>query len=818
MAKPGRPSKRRSSAVDRRSAASKSTVTGPSVSGAGLQSIIWGLLLARWLMPTEGTVEGDTLWLTSLTLAAAAGCFWWNSRISLERFRFGKTDLAVWLFCGVHALASLRVILTEGNQRAATNMLWEWLGVALAFSLVRQSISPQTRDRFLRTVLVMATALACYGIWQPLFWYPANLREYEALRTELESVESAVDLSVQERARRQLELRAEFVAQGIPLSGPSQQLFERRLRDSTEPLGFFALANTFAGLLASSLVLLAGMLLHRLLPRGNVLPSQSASECRRRVTCAIGGAALLVAYCLVLTKSRTAWGGTLVGSVVLIGLVIVVSRSGSSLRKLVPIVAVGVAVLTLLVVAGAATGALDIEVLSEASMSLRYRFDYWTSTWEVIQEHPFFGTGPGNFRDHYLKFKLPRSSEEIADPHQFVLDVIANAGLAGAIGLAVLLGMIARLIWQRCFQRQGDDQAVSSGQTSATDIAATDSSHTASRSAVAVAALVTTAGAWLFSGTFSWLVTCVCLLAIGIDVLLQLLAGSNSADSDARCDSWHVPSVAVVAAIVAMFVHLSAAGGIAMPAVSGFVFALVAVLQADCRRTEDAIGGHSDDRSRISQKRLKQSPDEVDLQGGRWAGAALFSGLMAVGCTLTAFGPVIRASSLLQLGDFEAVNGQPLRQVAGLYRSAADADTLWAEPHIRLSQIYLHHWKQTDDANYFEESIEHAEEARSISPDAPHITHEIGFAWLMRARRSAAPADIAAAVEELQKALSMYPTHPVWNAELAQALKLSGDAESAADVARRTLELERVNRESGHADRYLPKELLEEIEQIAGTR
>lgn len=782
-----------------------------------MEPVVWGLLLVRWLIPTEGTAEGDTLWLTSLTLAVAAGFCWWNSRVCLQRFRFAGTDLAVCLFCGAHVLASLQVILTEGNKRAATNMLWEWVGVAVTFSLLRQTISPQTRNRFVRTILVTTTALACYGLWQPMFWYPSNVREYESLRAELDSVESAPGLSPQERATRQQVLRAEFVSQGIPLSGPSQQLFERRLRDSQEPLGFFALANTFAGFMAVSLVLLSGAFLHQILPKGNVLASGMVPHRNRWLTALIAVAMLLAAYCLILTKSRTAWGGTLVGLAVLVCLMILATGSRAAMKKILPILGAGVAALVVLMVLASATGALDIEVLSEASTSLSYRLEYWASTWEVIQDHPILGTGPGNFRDHYLQYKLPQSSEEIADPHQFVLDVAANAGVVGVIGLLAVLAMIARLAWKLCCQLQNSTTGVSiDGAGSG------DSPETGARGAITVAVVVTMAGAWLFSGTVSWLVLCVGLLAIGIDFLITLVMKASPAVWPVRGALWKVPSVAVVAAVIAMFVHLSAAGGIAMPAVAGLLFALVAVLQVDCLQSECADQGGPDTEGGVplsGDSPADRTNRQADIDGvaGRWLGTALLAGLTAVGCTLTAFGPVIRATSLMQLGDYEAVNGQPLRQVVGLYRSAAEADSLSSEPHIRLSQFYLHHWLQSQDDDYFKQAIEHAGKARSISPDTPHITHEIGHAWLMRAIRSATTdgTAITAAVDELKNALEMYPTHPAWNAELAQALVMAGETAEAADVAQQALELDRLNRAAGHSDRYLPEEQLNEIRRIA---
>ena len=811
MAKSKRSSRQHSSSKTRNPRQSLASSTERPATSGKPEAILWGLLIARWLTPTEGTAQGDTLWLTSLTLAAAAGFCWWMSRVSLERFRFGKLDVAVWLLCGSHMLSSLVVIMTEGNKRAATNMLWEWVGVAVTFSLIRQTITAESRARFLQTAMVVITALACYGIWQPAFWYPSNLRDYENLRAELTSVESSSELSPQEQTKRQLELRAQFVSRGIPLSGPALQLFERRLRDSKEPLGFFALTNTFAAFMATSLVLLAGAMLRELLPKDAASNSKPAAN-NRGFVCALGIALLLVAYCLLLTKSRSAWGGTLVGIATLVFLLLATSKSGAAFRKLIPIIAIGAVALTLVAGGAIASGALDVEVLTEASTSLSYRLEYWTSTWDVILDNPVFGTGPGNFRDHYLRYKLPQSSEEISDPHQFILDVAANAGLIGVIGLGVFISVVASLTWRVCKSDRSPTTTASTIETSPLPPI-----RTSTRGAIGVGTLIIFAGGWLFSGATDWSVLCVGILAVVIDFLLVKSLRRPSADTNRRPNSLTIPAVAVIASLVALFVHLSAAGGIAMPAVIGLALVLAAVLQIDSdqERLPQGDHGNNSDGNVTAQAGIKSDAAPDSNNTGMWLGVALASGLAAVGCTTTAFSPVIQSTSLFQLGDYEAVNGQPIRRVVSHYRDAAEADKLSPEPYIRLSQFYLHQWKQTRDSTYFEQSIEHAEKARSLSPNSPQVAHEIGYAWLVRASGDASKNASATAVTELQLALKMYPTQPTWTAETAQALELAGDLDKAAELARRAIELDGINREAGHVDRYLVDDLLTEVKRLA---
>ena len=117
---------------------------------------------------------------------------------------------------------------------------------------------------------------------------------------------------------------------------------------------------------------------------------------------------------------------------------------------------VGWLVLAALVAAGLKTGLLDREVLTQSTMSLRYRWEYWQGAWGVITggatsvmqavSSPFFwwGVGPGNFGGPYLKYKLPQSSEEILDPHNLFLEVWATAGFWA---LLALVGALAWGLW-----------------------------------------------------------------------------------------------------------------------------------------------------------------------------------------------------------------------------------------------------------------------------------------------------------------------------------------------------------------------------------
>ncbi len=147
---------------------------------------------------------------------------------------------------------------------------------------------------------------------------------------------------------------------------------------------------------------------------------------------------VLILAVLLMTKSRSASLGLVVAMAVFL------VRERASRRFMLR--GGAVLVLGLLGLAGAAFLArqLDWKVVSEAPKSLTYRLEYWRGTWGVLTESPrafWRGLGPGNFAGPYLRHKLPQSSEEIADPHDLVLEVWAIAGLPAAVAL------VAALLW-----------------------------------------------------------------------------------------------------------------------------------------------------------------------------------------------------------------------------------------------------------------------------------------------------------------------------------------------------------------------------------
>jgi hypothetical protein len=77
--------------------------------------------------------------------------------------------------------------------------------------------------------------------------------------------------------------------------------------------------------------------------------------------------------------------------------------------------------------------------------SLTFRWQYWVGSARLIAAHPLLGVGFENFGPRYLAYRLPIASEEIRDPHNFVVRIFAELGLIGGVLLVVAL---LRLAWE----------------------------------------------------------------------------------------------------------------------------------------------------------------------------------------------------------------------------------------------------------------------------------------------------------------------------------------------------------------------------------
>jgi hypothetical protein len=713
------------------------------------------LFVTRFFVPAESAHLGETLWIVQLWLVVAALGAWASARLGDGRWRWDWGDAAVVLLAAGHVVSALAVVVTgAGQQRAAVNLLWEWIGVSVAVVILRRAWGDGRSAVSIPALIAVAcVVLSGLGVWQHHYWYPAT----RAVLVELESLQGG---GAGAGSRRVQELRAEL-GPLVGLADPAAQAgIRQRLLASSEPIGRFALANTLGGLLAAGLVLLAG-----------VTFDQWRGRAPQAWRLAVSIASVLVMYGLVLTKSRTAWIGAAAGAVA--WWLISRRRGGITRRALWWTAGTVVAGIVVLFGFAARSGGFDREVVGEAPKSLQYRLEYWTATWRVIAEHPLLGVGPGNFRQSYLRYKLAGASEEVLDPHNLFLDAWANGGLLALAGLG---GVFAFGLRRMCAAEVPPDSKWEPGNRTVNRAARRRLAATGTAAfglAIAVSYAVDTEIDWQLIALLAGWWACAYVLA-------QPLGGVDRAT--------------IAAAGLALSVHLLGAGGMGMPAIAVPLLLLV-------------LGPLAPLQSRA----VASPPGQMLLV------CAISLGLCFL-CGWTATIPVLTAKAHCDVAKAAVASQQVGGVAERELRAAAKADPLDPEPWELLAGVEFLRWDRggRTSVETFEQALGHLREAQRRDPQSARYARAAGEWLLERFRATHAPADAEAAVDWLRQAIDRYPQHSAVRAALARALAGAGRAAEAREAAGAALALDDLNRARGHTDKLLDEGTRDELRGLAG--
>ncbi len=757
------------------------TVEEPfSVLEALLTAAVSLLLVWRLLSPTEGASLGYGLWaaqFTFVTLVLWAVCCWRRGAFQLQ---FCKIDIAVALLVTGHLFSGFLALRGAADQRATINLLCEWAALAATYFLMRQTFrTGEIRRQIIVIMLAVTTALAGYGFWQHYVWYPSMAAEYNLVRGELDQVlGQPASTSRNSRVRQ---LQQQLLAIGVPqssLEGRGRESYEGRLLASTEPLGRFALANTFAGLLVTWLVVLTAILVYRWQDPGNSFPTTAVW--------AMGlGLVLLIAFCLLLTKSRTAYVGALAGLAV-IALSMIRARKSNTRRTLLILCSVVVATGGLVGLA-AATGGLDRWVVAEAPKSLRYRLEYWQGTWDVIREHPLFGVGPGNFRNHYLQYKLPESSEEISDPHNLVLDVWVNGGILALTGL----GLLGAFCLTNMFRKADSETTIEilKQQTPPQRTLVSHAENTSGRILIPIPA-ATTWGASTILILVSMLDMSVAMWGVTVAWCLAMPVCDRVVGRSPQ------KSMIFLAGLVALSVHLLGAGGIAMPAISQTLLLLVALLIP------------------IPPQEAQMSKRSAPL--GLSLAASVISLGLCIACWYYATRPVfLRDAAMAEVNEMQLHPGNA-ELARRSFLAAAQSDPYSAAPWRKIAELEFGLWltEKTNDIEPLRTATKMLQKSLEKNPRSWRDFRTLGEYHFQEFLRSHDQQAIVDAVSSLRQAVKLYPNQIETKARLAEALKAAGQIEEAHQEAAEALRLNEITEQAGHQDRVLPektRELLEEM-------
>ncbi|MBI4582263.1 MAG: O-antigen ligase family protein [Planctomycetes bacterium] len=349
--------------------------------------------------PTPATTAWLDFAFWAAAVAAAVGAL-------LQRRRWHLTGIEIG--AGILLVAAVISTLAASNKRLAINGSANWL-TALALVMLMANLC---RDR-MRIGLLLA-ALGASGLasmarctMQVKADFADTRQHYEKTKTDF------------------------WAKQGVPLDDPRVELYERRLR-AGEASGFFALSNTqgaWLSLAGFSILGLRGLVIRKRWPANGLLVVALATFAMIWWT---GSKGAMIAA----TIGLVAW--------------VVLTRVQDDLRSRWRLALAGgwlcvAGLVCATITYGAATGRLPTD-------SLRFRWNYWQVARQIITDHVATGVGALNFDSAYLARKPIQYPEEIRDPHNFVLAVLAQWGLLGGVGLVfVLVGasIVSGRIWGR---------------------------------------------------------------------------------------------------------------------------------------------------------------------------------------------------------------------------------------------------------------------------------------------------------------------------------------------------------------------------------
>lgn len=751
-----------------RSVARGSTPTAEAVASPPLSRQVWfGLLMAaffvRFYLPAESAAQGDTLWIAALgIICGLVGVVAARGKVTAA-FRWDWRDAAVAVWIGGQVAAGLWVVFGTGDKRAAINMIWEWAGVGMIWLSLRCALVEESlRRSVVLALIVTGTVISGLGLYQHYVSQPQVVAEFGPLFDQLRAGNDSVAI------------RQKLARAGIPTEEPGLTLFEKRLRDSREPLGLFALANTLGGFLAVCLVLSLGQIL-------------AAARLREGWSRMLPWLTIVgtIGWCLLLTKSRTAWIGCIVGIAVLVA-----SRFRFSPRSRNWLIG-GVVTTGLLAALLFRFGGLDRQVLSEAPKSLSYRLQYWQATCRMIADHPWAGVGPGNFRQHYLRYKLPAASEEIADPHNLFFDVAATGGvfsLAGLVAFLVLVG-VPRVRRPRAAGTESPaEESVRGPETKSgvpPGVACPPVRSVAfwcagAAGPIAFVSLLCFAGEWedrLLILTVVWLAIAWVVSTIRPGVVPQ-----------------QEDFLSPFAALATLCVHLLGAGGIAMPAISQLLLALAAI---SARTAACAVPRACSPRRGLAVRLAV-------------AGVLLlaFTGLIS-----TALRPDARLRWWMQRADASLAGAEGGERVAQeCYRQAAEADPLSPEPWRHQFELASARENQSNES--FETAVKQLREVMARDPVNFWGPRAMGKLWLARWRTTHEINDAKESVIWLRRAHQSYPTNAELLAELAFGLQAAGEGKESVAAAQAAIRQDEIYRKNGHVDRYLSRDTLIRLQQL----
>jgi tetratricopeptide (TPR) repeat protein len=368
---------------------------------------------------------------------------------------------------------------------------------------------------------------------------------------------------------------------------------------------------------------------------------------------------------------------------------------------------------------------------------------------------------------------VPESSEEIADPHNLVLDLWTSGGLIAVLGFCACLVLgFGRILLRRPVEMPRAEEERGELFPSWASLLPAGVGF-----ALAIFAPV-------LAGTGDFDAVPLILLAgwLLVMAILRRNLGTTAVSGAALC-----------AAAVGLLVHLLDLGGIEMPAIVQLLLVIAAL----------AFVNRGDAGSAKSRPWIP------------WA-----IGMIAIaaflGCAATATLPVLQRRALIVSADQAVVLGGNYKFALSNYAEAAARDPFSAEPHRKSAEAFFSQWQvAADDEKDFAKAVEALKNAMTLDPNDPSLYRRLGEYYEAKFARTREREDAAKAALAFGDAIQRYPNDSATRAKLAFAFSDAGEKDKAQIQAKQALELDRINHEQQHTDRVLSPVLCDRLQQVA---
>ncbi|MHC4620552.1 MAG: O-antigen ligase family protein [Planctomycetota bacterium] len=351
-----------------------------------------------------------SLLVSAVLLLSFVFWFLWRFFSSRFHYRFTAVEFGVALFCLAAAVAGLGA----ADKRAAiTDTVVLAAAMVMALLFIQILDSPSKLKLLLYFIVVLGALSALYCAAQFLWINRLGIEQYEA----------APNLTLQKL--------------GIEPGSFQQMLFEHMLY-SKDNRAFFTTGNS-----AASFMLLAFFCTVALLAQ-KVQSRQSGPPHPLRLLILT----LLALACLsglFITRSKGAIAALFLASIIFAAYLLFADWLNSHrITLLLACLLLGMAGIGFAAWYGLSHGRLP------GGNSMLVRWQYWHASARMYADYPLTGVGPGNFAGYYPSYKPAAAIETVADPHNFILAILAQYGPLGLLGfLGAALTPLALMIFRK---------------------------------------------------------------------------------------------------------------------------------------------------------------------------------------------------------------------------------------------------------------------------------------------------------------------------------------------------------------------------------